>query len=73
VDRRQRRVVATSGSAAVLADLEHRVAVAEDAVLGALDPDDRTTVGTLLRRAACEYRDAEAGDPCTVVERALGR
>jgi DNA-binding MarR family transcriptional regulator len=73
VDRRQRRVVATAGSAAVLADLEHRVAVAEDAVLGALDPDERRVAGTLLRRAACEYRDAETGDPCAVVERALGR
>lgn len=73
VDRRQRRVVATPGAAGLLADLEHRVAAAEDTVFGALDPDDRRAVGALLRRAACEYRDEDAGDPCTLVEHALGR
>lgn len=72
-DRRQRRVVPTAGGSARLADLEHRVDAAEDVVLAALPPDDRRTVGRLLRRAACEYRDAEPGDPCTVVEHALGR
>lgn len=71
VDRRQRRVHPTPDAEALLAELEHRVAVAEDAVFGALDPEDRATVGRLLRRAACEYR--ETGDPCTTVEHALGR
>lgn len=73
VDRRQRRVLATSGAGALLAELEHRVAVAEDAVFGALEPAERGAVGLLLRRAACGYRDAEPGDPCTTVEHALGR
>jgi DNA-binding MarR family transcriptional regulator len=71
VDRRQRRVLPTPAAEALLAELEHRVAVAEDAVFGALDPADRRTVGVLLRRAACEYRDT--GDPCAVVEQALSR
>ncbi|WP_454051346.1 MarR family winged helix-turn-helix transcriptional regulator [Cellulomonas sp. Marseille-Q8402] len=76
VDRRQRRVLPTPGAATLLAELEHRVAVAEDTVFGALDPDERRAVGSLLRRAACEYRDdgaPDAEDPCAVVERALGR
>jgi len=71
VDRRQRRVHPTPGAEALLAELEHRVAVAEHDVFGALDPADRATVGQLLRRAACGYR--ETGDPCTTVEHALGR
>jgi DNA-binding MarR family transcriptional regulator len=71
VDRRQRRVQPTPDAEALLAELEHRVAVAEDDVFGALDPADRATVGQLLRRAACGYR--ETGDPCTTVEHALGR
>jgi DNA-binding MarR family transcriptional regulator len=65
------RVLPTPAAEALLAELEHRVAVAEDAVFGALDPADRRTVGVLLRRAACEYRDT--GDPCAVVEQALSR
>ncbi|RMI02880.1 MarR family winged helix-turn-helix transcriptional regulator [Cellulomonas triticagri] len=73
VDRRQRRVLPTPDARTLLEHLEHRVAAAEDAVLGALDPEDRRTAGRLLRRAACEYRDAEPGDPCTTVEHALGR
>ncbi|MCG7287975.1 MarR family transcriptional regulator [Cellulomonas sp. ACRRI] len=73
VDRRQRRVHPTGAAATLLAELEHRVAAAEDEVFGALDPADRGTVGLLLRRAACEYREAEPGDPCTTVEHALGR
>ena len=72
-DRRQRRVVPTADGTARLGDLEHRVDAAEDVVLAALDPDDRRTVGLLLRRAACDYRDADPGDPCTVVEHALAR
>lgn len=72
-DRRQRRVLPTAAAEALLAELEHRVAHAEDAVFGALPPADRATVGTLLRRAACEYRDAEPGDPCSLVEEALAR
>jgi MarR family transcriptional regulator for hemolysin len=72
-DRRQRRVLATPGASTLLAELEHRMAVAEDAVFGALAPQERAAVGLLLRRAACGYRDAEPGDPCTTVEHALGR
>src|SRR6478736_2627145 len=71
VVRGQRRVHPTAGAEALLAELEHRMAVAEDAVFGALDPAERTAVGQLLRRAACGYR--ETGDPCTTVEHALGR
>lgn len=72
-DRRQRRVLPTAAAESLLAELEHRVAHAEDAVFGALAPADRATVGALLRRAACEYRDAEPGDPCTLVEQTLSR
>lgn len=70
-DRRQRRVLPTAAARTLLAELEHRVEHAEDAVFAALSPDDRVAVRTLLRRAACGYR--EPGDPCTVVEQALGR
>ncbi|GIG37679.1 MarR family winged helix-turn-helix transcriptional regulator [Cellulomonas pakistanensis] len=73
VDRRQRRVLATAAAATLLTELEQRVAHAEDAVFGALEPEERRAVGLLLRRAACGYRDAEPGDPCTTVEHALGR
>lgn len=74
IDRRQRRVVPTEGTDALLGDLEHRVGAAEDAVFAALDPADRRTVGALLRRAACEYRDEHTGgDPCVLVEDALSR
>ncbi|QZN86474.1 MarR family winged helix-turn-helix transcriptional regulator [Cellulomonas sp. C5510] len=73
VDRRQRRVLATPDTEGLLADLEQRVARAEDAVFGALDPSDRRTVSALLRRAACEYRDSDPDEhPCAVVEQALG-
>lgn len=71
VDRRQRRVLATPDAEGLLADLEQRVAHAEDAVFGALEPSDRRTVSALLRRAACEYRDPDE-HPCAVVEQALG-
>lgn len=71
VDRRQRRVLATPEAEGLLADLEQRVAHAEDAVFGALDPSERGTVCALLRRAACGYRDPDE-HPCAVVEQALG-
>lgn len=63
-DRRARRVVATEHGRRVLADLDARVAEAEERLLGSLDADERAALRTLLARAAAS---APLDDPCTVV------
>jgi DNA-binding MarR family transcriptional regulator len=73
-DRRQRKIVATDRGVATYTDLERRVRTAEDALLGALDDDERRALRHLLRRVACDLRDIEPGiDPCDAAEPAAAR
>ncbi|MEK8225830.1 MarR family winged helix-turn-helix transcriptional regulator [Oerskovia sp. M15] len=51
-DRRTRRIVPTVKGREVLADLDARVAAAEDELLAGLDPADRAALRRLLERAA---------------------
>jgi DNA-binding MarR family transcriptional regulator len=63
-DRRARRIVATSEGAALLDELDGRLATVEDTVLTALDPAEREALRVLLSKAAiagCPWADA-----CTV-------
>lgn len=73
-DRRARLVVATDAGHAALADLQRRVAEAENMVLAALDPAEREVFRTLLRRVACDAPDADGHDlgACEAVEQMLG-
>jgi MarR family transcriptional regulator, transcriptional regulator for hemolysin len=73
-DRRARLIVATDRGREVLAELQRRVAEAEDVVLAALEPAERDVFRTLLRRVAChspETADHELG-ACEAVEQMLG-
>ncbi|WP_321575184.1 MarR family winged helix-turn-helix transcriptional regulator [Oerskovia douganii] len=64
-DRRARRIVATAKGREVLADLDARVAAAEEDLLGGLDAADRATLRRLLDRAADGAAHDE--DRCAVV------
>ncbi|MDF2846239.1 MAG: winged helix-turn-helix transcriptional regulator [Oerskovia sp.] len=64
-DRRTRRIVATDKGREVLADLDARVAAAEEDLLGGLDAADRATLRRLLDRAADGASHDE--DRCAVV------
>ncbi|AEG45659.1 MarR family winged helix-turn-helix transcriptional regulator [Isoptericola variabilis] len=68
-DRRARRVVATEHGRRVLADLDARVAAAEEQLLEGLEPADRDALRTLLARAATAA--APGDDPCGIVARFL--
>ncbi|MFI2752924.1 MarR family winged helix-turn-helix transcriptional regulator [Cellulomonas sp. P22] len=71
-DRRARKIVTTPRGAVHLADLESEVRRAEDALLADLDPAERDTFRTLLRRVACGVRDLDpAVDVCDAVAHAL--
>ncbi|WP_448070690.1 MarR family winged helix-turn-helix transcriptional regulator [Georgenia yuyongxinii] len=71
-DRRQRKIVATAVGTRTLADLERRVREAEDVALAVLAPAERDVFRALLRKVACEAREASAGvDPCEVVGEVL--
>lgn len=73
-DRRARLIVATESGRQTLADLQRRVAEAEDVVLAALEPAERELFRTMLRRVAChtpENTDHELG-ACEAVEQMLG-
>ncbi|MEV5322997.1 MarR family winged helix-turn-helix transcriptional regulator [Nonomuraea fastidiosa] len=71
-DRRQRRIVATDKGERVYKELERRVSEAEDHLLGALSPDERTAFKDMLQRTACAVSDIEpAKDPCQVAEEML--
>lgn len=72
-DRRARQIVTTTRGAATLATLQRRVREAEDTLFASLAPPDRLTVRELLRRVACDLKDVDAGDPCSVVRDTLGR
>lgn len=54
-DRRQRKVEATEEGRRRLAELERRVEQAEDAVLAALNAEERATLCTLIRRVAASH------------------
>lgn len=73
-DRRARIVAATEAGLAMLADLQQRVATAEDAVLGALAAEERELFRTLLRRVACDAPAVSEHDlgACAAVEEMLG-
>jgi MarR family transcriptional regulator, transcriptional regulator for hemolysin len=62
-DRRQRQVVATPEGRRTIEALCQRVVEAEDALLGALDLDERATLRRLVNKAACGL---DAADPCEV-------
>lgn len=71
-DRRQRRVVATEKGRQALATLCNRVTEAENAVLAALDPQERELFRRLLLKAACGTEAARhSGDACQIIESAL--
>lgn len=63
-DRRQRQVVATPKGRAALGELCRQVTEAEESVLGALTPGERSVLRRLLNKAACA--GAGDGDPCEV-------
>ena len=63
-DRRARRVVATPAGAALLDELDRRLAAVEGTVLAALDPAERTTLRVLLSKAATA--GCPSADACTV-------
>lgn len=65
-DRRQRRIVATPQGREAIATLCLQATEAENAVLGALGPDERAEVRRLLHKAARGPGMAEVSDPCEV-------
>jgi MarR family transcriptional regulator for hemolysin len=67
-DRRQRQIVATARGRRAVATLCGKVAEAEDAVLGALDADERERFRRLLFKAAAGTGSA---DPCETISEAL--
>lgn len=68
-DRRARRIVATPRGREILADVDVRVAAAEEDLLSGLDPTEREQFRDLLERAARGV--TEDDDPCGVVARAV--
>ncbi|RPF19892.1 DNA-binding MarR family transcriptional regulator [Myceligenerans xiligouense] len=68
-DRRARRIVATARGREMLADVDVRVADAEEDLLAGLPPADRVRFRDLLERAARGI--SEDDDPCGVVARAV--
>ncbi|SDH11743.1 MarR family winged helix-turn-helix transcriptional regulator [Nonomuraea jiangxiensis] len=73
VDRRARKVVVTAAGRRVLAELERVVGDAEDDLLSALEPAQRTVFRDLLRTVACRARSIEPpADPCVAAEHLLG-
>lgn len=69
-DRRARRIVPTDHGRRVLADLDARVAQAEDELLSGLVPEDRQVLMALLEHAAT--RAAPGEDRCAAVARSAG-
>ena len=71
-DRRARRVVLTEAGRARLCDVERRLRRVEEHVLGPLEPAERDTLRTLLRRVAVASGE-EHGDACKVAAEELDR
>jgi MarR family transcriptional regulator, transcriptional regulator for hemolysin len=72
-DRRVRRLALTGVGRTLIAQLEMRVAEAEDALLAALTPEEQQTLRTSLRRAAIAIHRGEPGhDECSAVVEILG-
>ncbi|GGO30093.1 hypothetical protein GCM10010116_60270 [Microbispora rosea subsp. aerata] len=67
-DRRARRIVPTDHGRRVLADLDARVARAEDELLSGLAPEDRRVLVALLEHAA-GGAEAPGEDRCATVAR----
>jgi DNA-binding MarR family transcriptional regulator len=63
-DRRARRIIATGAGAALLDELDGRLATVEDTVLTALDPAEREALRALLSKAA--IAGCPSADACTV-------
>lgn len=63
-DRRARRIIATGAGAALLDELDGRLATVEDTVLTALDPAEREALRVLLSKAA--IAGCPSADACTV-------
>jgi DNA-binding MarR family transcriptional regulator len=63
-DRRARRIIATGAGAALLDELDGRLATVEDTVLTALDPVEREALRVLLSKAA--IAGCPSADACTV-------
>jgi len=71
-DRRQRQIVATPKGERTLASLCDQVTEAENAMLSALDDDERALFRRLLVKAARGVGpDAHAGDACEIIDAAL--
>ncbi|MBX6752246.1 MAG: winged helix-turn-helix transcriptional regulator [Micromonosporaceae bacterium] len=71
-DRRQRQIVATPKGEAALASLCDQVTEAENAMLGALDDDERELFRRLVLKAAHGVGSVDhSGDACTIIEDAL--
>lgn len=67
-DRRNRRVTATEHGRATLAELDHRLRLVEEHVLGGLGDGERETVRHLLQKVAAHLNDADpVADTCEVV------
>ena len=72
-DRRQRKVVATELGHTRLAETCTRVSAAEDRVLAALDPAERSAFREMLQRVATSVQDVDPEtDPCVVASEVLG-
>ena len=67
-DRRARHVVATVAGRDRLAQLDERLRLAEQAVLGPLSADEATVFRGLLRRLAFQVEDYTPADVCTEAE-----
>ena len=66
-DRRARKIVVTARGRRALSALERQVREAEDELLAALEPVERSTLRTLLRRVACSLKDLDPPiDPCAL-------
>ena len=72
-DRRNKRIVATDGGATTARDLRERIQRAEDHVLGALPPEERTAFRAMLQRlTAGSDVSREGSDACSMVEELTG-
>src|SRR5678815_5210390 len=68
-DRRNKQIVATAYGTRSLADLQHRLAKAEDHVLEPLTDAERSRFRRLLRKLAVRAQDLDpVADACALVE-----
>ncbi|TDE00773.1 MarR family winged helix-turn-helix transcriptional regulator [Jiangella asiatica] len=68
-DRRNRRIVATAHGRETLAEVDRRMLLTEDHVLGCLDDDERAALRGLLGRLATHVNHIDpVADTCALVE-----